>query len=308
MKLSALFASIDANCAQTTANTAFRSVHTSLLGSIVNQLVRDFHQDNRPVARDETEEKLNGLKSLELIAALEAESQEIDMETTGSPYSNPVNTQLTLEQKFCIMKVVETSAKRTASIGNRFERPMDLSAWLRFILGASASNSQAREQLAQAISDEFGINKEDVKMLSNAAVANERARIDQAVGHIIAEFKRLDRMYPRIGDYDDLDHQVFPYAADREGEECDAEKYWSYVFSVKIVNKMCTSVDKTVSNALKFTNLNMLTDARLLKGDIKYMVELFQQAEADAGDVLDYLGQFDIPMIDGRALERHLKG
>ena len=125
MKLSALFASIDSNAARNSANVCFRSVHTSLLGSIVNQLVRDFHQDNLVKPRDETDEKLAGLKSLELIAELEAKEKAVDMETTGSPYSNPINTTLTLDQKFCIMKVVETSAKRTAAVGNRFERPME---------------------------------------------------------------------------------------------------------------------------------------------------------------------------------------
>ena len=307
MKLSTLFASIDSNTARNSANVCFRSVHTSLLGSIVNQLVRDFHQDNIVKPRDETDEKLAGLKSLELIAELEAKEQQIDPESTGSPYSAPINTTLTLEQKFCIMKVVETSAKRTASVGNRFERPMDLGAWLRFILGASASNSAAREALAAAISDEFGVAKEDVTMLANAAVANERKRIDQAVPHIINEFKRLDRMYPRVGDYDDLDNLVFPESTDRAGEESDAERYWAYVFATKIVNKMCVGIDKTVNNALKFTNLNMLTDARLLKGDIKFLITLFQSAEADAGDILDMLGEFDVPMIDSRALERHMK-
>ena len=113
MKLSQLFASIDSNTARNSANVCFRSVHTSLLGSIVNQLVRDFHQDNIIKPRDETDEKLAGLKSLELIAELEAKEQAIDMESTGSPYSNPINTTLTLDQKFCIMKVVETSAKRS---------------------------------------------------------------------------------------------------------------------------------------------------------------------------------------------------
>lgn len=308
MKLSELFTAIDASCAQTTANTSFRSVHTSLLGSIVNELVRDFHQDEKPAARTETEEKLNGLKSLELIAELEAKEQEIDSAELGSPYAAPIETRLSLEQKYCIMKVVETSAKRTAAVGNRFERPMELGAWLRFILGASPANTAAREALTAAISDEFGIAREDVSMLANAAVANERKRIDQAVPHIINEFKRLDRMYPRVGDYNDLDAVVFPDSADRQGEECDAEKYWAYIFATKIVNKVCTSIDKTVNNALKFTNLNMLTDARLLKGDVKELVSLFQQAEADAGDVLDLLGQFDVPMVDSRMLERHLKG
>lgn len=80
MKLSALFASIDSNTARNSANVCFRSVHTSLLGSIVNQLVRDFHQDNIIQPRDETDEKLAGLKSLELIAELEAKEQAIDME------------------------------------------------------------------------------------------------------------------------------------------------------------------------------------------------------------------------------------
>ena len=307
MKLSQLFSAIDSNTARNTANTAFRSVHTSLLGSIVNQLVREYHQDHLVKPRNETDEKLAGLKSLELIAELEAKEQQLDSNETGSPYSTPVNTTLTIEQKFCIMRVVETSAKRTAAVGNRFERPMDLGSWLRFILGASASNSAAREALAAAISDEFGVAKEDVTMLANAAVANERKRIDQAVPHIINEFKRLGRMYPRVGDYDDLDTQVFPESADRAGEESDAERYWTYVFATKIVNKMCTGIDKTVNNALKFTNLNMLTDARLLKGDIKFLITLFQSAEADAGDILDMLGEFDIPMVDSRALERHMK-
>ena len=307
MKLSTLFASIDSNTARNSANVCFRSVHTSLLGSIVNQLVRDFHQDNVLKPRDETDEKLAGLKSLELIAELEAKEQQIDPESIGSPYSAPINTTLTLEQKFCIMRVVETSAKRTAAVGNRFERPMDLGSWLRFILGASASNSAAREALTAAISDEFGVSRDDVNMLANAAIANERRRIDQAVPHIITEFKRLDRMYPRVGDYDDLDNVVFPDSVDRAGEESDAERYWSYVFATKIVNKMCTGIDKTVNNALKFTNLNMLTDARLMKGDIKFLITLFQSAEADAGDILDMLGEFDIPMVDSRAIERHMK-
>lgn len=307
MKLSALFSAIDTNTARNTANVCFRSVHTSLLGSIVNQLVRDFHQDNLVKPRDETDEKLAGLKSLELIAELEAKEQQIDPESIGSPYGAPINTTLSLEQKFCIMKVVETSAKRTAAVGNRFERPMDLGAWLRFILGASASNSAAREALTAAISDEFGVSRDDVNMLANAAIANERRRIDQAVPHIITEFKRLDRMYPRVGDYDDLDNVVFPDSADRAGEECDAERYWTYVFATKIVNKMCVGIDRTVNNALRFTNLNMLTDARLMKGDIKFLITLFQQAEDDAGDILDMLGEFDIPMVDSRAIERHMK-
>ena len=306
MELSTLFASFDSQLQRNTANTAFRSVHTSMLGSIVNQLVNEFHQSGTLQPRNETDEKLQGLKSLELIAELEAKEQELDMSAIGSPYGAPIDIKLGIEQKFCILKVVEVAAKRTAAVGNRFERPMDLGAWLRFILGASASNSAAREALTAAISDEFGVARVDVTMLANAAVANERKRIDQAVPHIINEFKRLDRMYPRVGDYDDLDNLVFPESADRQGEECDAERYWTYVFATKIVNKMCVGIDKTVNNALRFTNLNMLTDARLMKGDIKFLITLFQQAEADAGDILDMLGEFDIPMVDSRAIERHM--
>ena len=305
MKLSTLFASIDSNTARNSANVCFRSVHTSLLGSIVNQLVRDFHQDNIVQPRDETDAKLAGLKSLELIAELEAKEQSIDMESTGSPYSNPINTTLTLDQKFCIMKVVETSAKRTAAVGNRFERPMDLSSWLRFILGASASNSAAREALTAAISDEFGVAREDVTMLANAAVANERKRIDQAVPHIINEFKRLDRMYPRVGDFDDLDTQVFPDSADRQGQESDTELYWSYAFAVKVFNKVGGSIDKTVNNALKFTNLSMLTDARLMKGDMSAALQLVLEAENDADEILSAMMDLNLPMIDSSYVTKH---
>ena len=138
MKLSTLFASFDAKFQRNTANTAFRAVHTSMLGSIVNQLVNEFHQDNLVKPRNETDEKLAGLKSLELIAELEAKEQEIDMSAIGSPYGAPINIKLEIEQKFCILKVAEVAAKRTAAVGNRFERPMDLGSWLRFILGASA--------------------------------------------------------------------------------------------------------------------------------------------------------------------------
>ena len=75
MKLSTLFASFDAKFQRNTANTAFRAVHTSMLGSIVNQLVNEFHQSGTLQPRNETDEKLAGLKSLELIAELEAKEQ-----------------------------------------------------------------------------------------------------------------------------------------------------------------------------------------------------------------------------------------
>ena len=305
MKISQLFASFDAKFQRNTANTAFRSVHTSMLGSIVNQLVNEFHQSGTLQPRNETDEKLQGLKSLELIAELEAKEQELDMSSIGSPYGAPIDIKLQLEQKFCILKVAEVAAKRTAAVGNRFERPMDLASWLRFVLGASTSNAAVRDQLTAAIVGDFGFEAELVKQLSSAVVANERRRIDQAVPHIIAEFKRLDRMYPRIGDFDDLDTQVFPDSTDRQGQESDTELYWAYAFSVKVFNKVGGSIDKTVNNALKFTNLSMLTDARLMKGDMAAALQLVLEAENDADEILSAMMDFNLPMIDSSYVTKH---
>ena len=305
MKLSQLFASFDAKFQRNTANTAFRCIHTSMLGSVVNQLVNEFHQDSLVKPRNETDEKLAGLKSLELIAELEAKEQEIDMSAIGSPYGAPIDIKLELEQKFCILKVAEVAAKRTAAVGNRFERPMDLGAWLRFILGASASNAALRDELTAAIVGDFGFEAELVSQLSNAVVANERKRIDAAVPHIIGEFKRLERAYPRIGDFDDIDTQVFPDAADRQGQESDTELYWSYAFAVKVFNKVGGSIDKTVNNALKFTNLSMLTDARLMKGDMSAALQLVLEAENDADEILSAMMDFNLPMINSSYVTKH---
>lgn len=305
MKISQLFASFDSQLQRNTANTAFRSVHTSMLGSIVNQLVNEFHQDSVLKPRDATDEKLAGLKSLELIAELEAKEQSIDLSETGSPYGAPIDIKLNMDQKFCILKVAEVAAKRTAAVGNRFERPMDLGAWLRFILGASASNAAVRDQLTAAIVGDFGFEAELVSQLSNAVVANERKRIDAAVPHIIGEFKRLERAYPRIGDFDDLDNVVFPDAADRQGQECDAELYWAYAFAVKVFNKAGSSIDKTVNNALKFTNLSMLTDARLMKGDMAALLRIVLEAENDADEVLSAMMDMNLPMIDSNYVNKH---
>lgn len=162
-----------------------------------------------------------------------------------------------------------------------------------------------RDQLTAAIVGDFGFEAELVNQLSNAVVANERRRIDQAVPHIIAEFKRLDRMYPRIGDFDDLDNVVFPDSADRQGQECDAELYWAYAFAVKVFNKVGGSIDKTVNNALKFTNLSMLTDARLMKGDMATALQIVLDAEADADEILSAMMDFNLPMIESSYVTKH---
>jgi hypothetical protein len=282
-----------------------------MLGSLVNELVNEYHNGDRSAKAqvvDTTEEKLKGLQSLELLEQLEAFEQEAEAQAKGegslyNGYEPLTDVRMQMHQKYQLLKVVEVWAKKTAQIGNRFERPMSLADWLKFILGASASNHQAREQLMDAIASEFKINREDVKLLSDANIANERKRIDSAVKYIITEFASLARQYPRVGDFDDLD-SAFPNV--NTGQESDVELYQAYLLMVKVINKMCTNIDKTVNNAVRFTNINMLTDARLLKGDMQYLVTLFQQAEADADDLLNQRQEFDIPMIDSRALQRIL--
>lgn len=311
MKLSALFSAIANQTAQNTQNTVARAVYTSMLGSLVNELVNEYHNGDRSAKTqviDTTEEKLKGLQSLELLEQLEIAEQEAEAQANGeigsyNGYEPLTDVRMQLHQKYQVLKVMEVWAKKTAQIGNRFERPMTLADWLKFILGASASNHQAREQLMDAIASEFKINREDVKLLSDANIANERKRIDSAVPYIIREFASLNRQYPRVGDFDDLDI-AFPDV--NTGQESDVEIYQAYLLMVKVINKMCTSIDKTVNNAVRFTNINMLTDARLLKGDMHHLVTLFQQAEADADDLLNQRQDFDIPMIDSRALQRIL--
>ena len=307
MKLSQLFSAIANQTAQNTQNAVARAVYTSMLGSLVNELVNEYHngdQSAKTQVVNDTEEKLKGLQSLELLEQLEA--LEAEAEGEGSLYNGyePLtDVRMNMHQKYQLLKVAEVWAKKTAQIGNRFERPMSLADWLKFILGASSSNHQAREQLMDAIASEFKINREDVKLLSDANVANERKRIDQAVKYIITEFAALGRQYPRVGDFDDLD-LAFPNV--NTGQESDVELYQAYLLMVKIINKMCVNIDKTVNNAVRFTNINMLTDARLLKGDMQYLVTLFQQVEAGADDLLNQRQDFDIPMIDSRALQRIL--
>lgn len=309
MKLSTLFSAIANQTAQNTQNAVARAVYTSMLGSLVNELVNEYHNGDRSAKTqvvNDTEEKLKGLQSLELLEQLEILEQQANAEVEGSLYNGyePLtDVRMNMHQKYQLLKVAEVWAKKTAQIGNRFERPMTLADWLKFILGASSSNHQAREQLMDAIASEFKINRDDVKLLSDANIANERKRIDVAVKHIISEFASLGRQYPRVGDFDDL-NIAFPDTD--AGPESDVEIYQAYILMVKIINKMCTNIDKTVNNAVRFTNINMLTDARLLKGDMQYLVTLFQQVEADADDLLNQRQDFDIPMIDSRALQRIL--
>lgn len=309
MKLSQLFSAIANQTAQNTQNAVARAVYTSMLGSLVNELVNEYHNGDRSAKTQivsDTEEKLKGLQSLELLEQLEILEQEANAAGEGSLYNGyePLtDVRMNMHQKYQLLKVAEVWAKKTAQIGNRFERPMTLADWLKFILGASSSNHQAREQLMDVIAAEFKINREDVKLLSDANIANERKRIDVAVKHIITEFASLGRQYPRVGDFDDL-NIAFPNTD--AGPESDVELYQAYLLMVKVINKMCTTIDKTVNNAVRFTNINMLTDARLLKGDMQYLVTLFQQAEADADDLLNQRQDFDIPMIDSRALQRIL--
>ena len=309
MKLSQLFSAIANQTAQNTQNAVARAVYTSMLGSLVNELVNEYHngdQSAKTQVVNDTEEKLKGLQSLELLEQLEILEQQANAEVEGSLYNGyePLtDVRMNMHQKYQLLKVAEVWAKKTAQIGNRFERPMSLADWLKFILGASSSNHQAREQLMDAIASEFKINRDDVKLLSDANIANERKRIDVAVKHIITEFASLGRQYPRVGDFDDL-NIAFPNT--NAGPESDVELYQAYLLMVKVINKMCVSIDKTVNNAVRFTNINMLTDARLLKGDMQYLVSLFQQAESDADDLLNQRQDFDIPMIDSRALQRIL--
>ena len=307
MKLSQLFSAIANQTAQNTQNAVARAVYTSMLGSLVNELVNEYHNGDRSAKTqvvDTTEEKLKGLQSLELLEQLEAFEQEAEGEgSLYNGYEPLTDVRMNMHQKYQLLKVAEVWAKKTAQIGNRFERPMTLADWLKFILGASSSNHQAREQLMDAIASEFKINRDDVKLLSDANIANERKRIDVAVSHIISEFASLGRQYPRVGDFDDLD-VAFPNV--NTGQESDVEMYQAYLLMVKVINKMCSTIDKTVNNAVRFTNINMLTDARLLKGDMQYLVTLFQQVEADADDLLNQRQDFDIPMIDSRALQRIL--
>ena len=74
---------------------------------------------------------------------------------------------------------------------------------------------------------------------------------------------------------------------------------------VKIINKMCTTIDKTVNNALKFTNLSMLTDARLMKGDMAAALQLVLEAENDADEILSAMMDFNLPMIESSYVTKH---
>ena len=75
--------------------------------------------------------------------------------------------------------------------------------------------------------------------------------------------------------------------------------------AVKVFNKAGSSIDKTVNNALKFTNLSMLTDARLMKGDMAALLRIVLEAENDADEILSAMMDMNLPMIDSSFVTKH---
>ena len=235
-------------------NLAFRTISTSTLASWTNRTIGEVigesvRQNNAQILQSAA---LAGCESLKLIQELEA-SESVEM-TNETPLAT-----LPTDKAFTIHQLTFAAARSTAAPGNRYEQPMTLAQWLKFLIQSTQrDNSAALVEFAE-------VSGHDIKTIEY---------MDQQTRKM--ELERLDRAIPALIDQFKIDGDLIKDAKD---VELDIFNYFKLLLKVQL--KLQKESMNATNRALRFTNLAFLEDAREYKQDAEALQTLIDQFQID---------------------------
>ena len=181
-------------------NLAFRTISTSALASWTNRTTNEVigesvRQNNAAILENA---RLAGCESLKLIAELE------EQENDGQEMAVPLAT-LATDKAFVIHRVASALAKETAAMGNRYEQPMTLAQWLKFLV----QNTQRDNAVALAeFAEVSGHDIQTVTMMDQQMKKMELERLDRAIPSLIQQYQIDSEL---LKSSEDVDLDIFTY-------------------------------------------------------------------------------------------------
>lgn len=239
---------------QKSQNLAFRTISTSALASwtnrTTNEVIGESVRQNDAAILESA--RLAGCENLKLIAELE------EQENAGQDMAVPLAT-LSTDKAFVIHQVAATLAKESAAVGNRFEQPMSLAQWLKFLV----QNTQRDN--AAALSEFAEVSGHDIQTL---------AMMDQQMKKM--ELERLDRAIPALIQQYQIDGELLK---DTDDVTLDIFNYFKLLLKVQL--KLEKEAMGATNRAIRFTNLQFLDDARQYKQDAAALQVVIDQFQLD---------------------------
>lgn len=234
-------------------NLAARTVSTSALASWTNRTTNEVIGESvkQNDAQILQQAALQGCESIKLIEALEAEE--------GAMVQAVPLATLPTEKAFVIHNIAFSLAKDTGQPGNRYEQPMTLAQWLKFLItNTQRDNAAALEQFAEV----SGHNIKDIQFMDAQSRKMELERLDKAIPALIDQYK-IDLV--QLANSGDVELDVFNY----------------FKLLLKIQLKLEKEAMAATNRALRFTNLAFLEDAREYKADAQALQDVITQFETE---------------------------
>lgn len=235
-------------------NLAFRTISTSALASwtnrTTNEVIGESVRKNDAAILENA--RLAGCENLKLITELE------EQENSGQDMAVPLAT-LPTEKAFVIHRVASALAKETATIGNRYEQPMTLAQWLKFLIqNTQRDNAAALAEFAEV----SGHDIQTVSMMDQQMKKMELERLDRAIPSLIQQYQIDSELLK--GD-EDVDLDIFNY----------------FKLLLKMLLKLEKEAMAATNRAIRFTNLQFLDDARQYKQDAAALQVVIDQFQLD---------------------------
>ena len=235
-------------------NLAFRTISTSALASwtnrTTNEVIGESVRKNDAAILENA--RLAGCENLKLIQELEA-SENVEM-TNDVPLAT-----LPTDKSFVIHQLTFAAARETAAPGNRYEQPMTLAQWLKFLIqNTQRDNSAALAEFAEV----SGHDIKTIEYMDQQTRKMELERLDKAIPALIDQFKIDTEL---LKDIKDVDLDIFNY----------------FKLMLKIQIKLQKESMNATNRALRFTNLQFLEDAREYKQDAEAMQVLIDQFQLE---------------------------
>lgn len=235
-------------------NLAFRTISTSALASwtnrTTNEVIGESVRQNDAAILENA--RLAGCENLNLINELE------EQENAGQDMAVPLAT-LSTDKAFVIHQVAATLAKESAAVGNRFEQPMSLAQWLKFLVqNTQRDNAAALSEFAEV----SGHDIQTLAMMDQQMKKMELERLDRAIPALIQQYQIDSGL---LKDTDDVNLDIFNY----------------FKLLLKVQMKLEKEAMGATNRAIRFTNLQFLEDARQYKQDAAALQVVIDQFQLD---------------------------
>ena len=166
---------------------------------------------------------------------------------------------LATDKAFVIHRVAAALAKETAAVGNRYEQPMSLAQWLKFLV----QNTQRDN--AAALAEFAEVSGHDIQTVS---------MMDQQMKKM--ELERLDRAIPALIQQYQIDSELL-----KGNEDVDLDIFNYFKLLLKVQLKLEKEAMGATNRAIRFTNLQFLDDARQYKQDAAALQIVIDQFQLD---------------------------